>query len=259
VTEGPYYLRDDYVRQDLREGQNGTTLYLDIGVIDTTTCEPAPDMFVEIWACNAQGQYSSFVGSILPTFNISDWIPAPTGTESFDPSATTSFVFPTGIDFSVPKTSTDNFLRGGLPTDQNGMVELTTIFPGFYTGRTVHIHTIIHQNITYNTNGTVKSATGPVRHIGQIFFSEEVNAEIRAQPEYQGTGQIYTSNAEDPYTEGANSGGYNAYADIERLGESLADGLLGYITIGIDTSAAYNISTSNKWDPAFVPTPLPSA
>lgn len=253
LTEGPYYIRDDYVRQDLREGQKGVSLYMDIGVIDVATCLPVPDVFVELWACNAQGEYSSFVGSVLPTF--SDF-PQPTGTEtySFNFSDTSAFPIPTG-GFSIPKTSTNNFLRGGYPTNENGMVEIITIYPGFYTGRTIHVHVMVHENITYNTNGTIVSASGPVRHIGQIFFDEENNAAIRADPAYQGSGHTYTSNAEDIYTEGGGAGGYNAYAEIEKLGETLADGVLGYITIGIDSSADYSILTSNKWDPNFVPAP----
>ena len=58
VTEGPYYLNNDLVRQDLRENQGGILLELDIGVIDTSTCQPLPNALVEIWHCNATGQYS---------------------------------------------------------------------------------------------------------------------------------------------------------------------------------------------------------
>lgn len=131
------------------------------------------------------------------------------------------------------------------------MVELVTIYPGFYTGRTVHIHTMVHQNISYHSNGTIISSSGGVRHIGQIFFDEALNTEVLAQPAYQGSGQQHTYNSQDGILAQANSGGYSAFADIERLGESLDDGLLGYITIGIDSSASYNISTTNYWDPNF--------
>lgn len=58
VTEGPYYLNNDVIRQDLREDQGGILLSLDIGVLDTSTCEPLPAALVEIWACNATGSYS---------------------------------------------------------------------------------------------------------------------------------------------------------------------------------------------------------
>ena len=57
--------------------------------------------------------------------------------------------------------STNNFdasetwLRGGWYTDANGMVELTTNYPGFYTGRTPHIHLMVRKDWTQSTNGFV--------------------------------------------------------------------------------------------------------
>ncbi|KAG8863901.1 hypothetical protein FRC20_010475 [Serendipita sp. 405] len=229
----PYYLRDDYVREDLRENQTGTTLYLDIGVIDITTCTPAQDIFVEIWACSAQGVYSAF--GTGPTMG-GNPTALPTGSSGtiVPPSQTMSGPFPSGSGFppggfpggGTSKADGDNFLRGGLPADTNGMVELMTIYPGFYTGRTVHIHTMIHQNISYHNNGTIISASGNLRHIGQVFFDEALNDEVLAQAAYQGTGQSRTYNAQDGILEQANSGGYSAFAEVERLGDSLDEGLL---------------------------------
>ncbi|CAE6363101.1 unnamed protein product, partial [Rhizoctonia solani] len=60
VTEGPYYINNELVRADIREDQGGIDLLLDIGVIDTTTCQPLEDAFVEIWSCNATGSYAGF-------------------------------------------------------------------------------------------------------------------------------------------------------------------------------------------------------
>ncbi|KIM22597.1 hypothetical protein M408DRAFT_282639 [Serendipita vermifera MAFF 305830] len=223
-NRSPYYLRDDYVRQDLREDQNGTTLYLDVGVLDITTCQPVTDAFVEIWACNAQGDYSAFIN-------------APRGP------------WPTS-----PKTTGDNFLRGGYTVDDNGVVELITIYPGFYTGRTIHVHTMVHQNISYHTNGTIMSASGGLRHIGQLYFDEAVNTEVLAQAAYKGSKHEHNiDNTQDYYMDQANSNGYSAFIDVEKLGNSLDDGLLGYITIGIDTSASYGVFTDNHWDPNFGP------
>jgi hypothetical protein len=47
----------------------------------------------------------------------------------------------------------ETFLRGGYTTGSGGVVELTTIYPGYYTGRTAHIHTMIHMNYSTNANG----------------------------------------------------------------------------------------------------------
>ncbi|KAG8684146.1 hypothetical protein FRC11_012550, partial [Ceratobasidium sp. 423] len=53
VTEGPYYVANELLRNDVRESQTGVNLVLDIGVMDTRTCTPLQNALVEIWACNA--------------------------------------------------------------------------------------------------------------------------------------------------------------------------------------------------------------
>ncbi|KAF8321928.1 Intradiol ring-cleavage dioxygenase, partial [Cantharellus anzutake] len=55
VTEGPYFVMNELVRQNVRENQRGVPLPLDIGVIDITSCKPLPNAFVEIWHANATG------------------------------------------------------------------------------------------------------------------------------------------------------------------------------------------------------------
>ena len=54
---------------------------------------------------------------------------------------------------SPPLVRNETFLRGGWQTDENGIVELTTIFPGFYAGRAPHIHTMVHKDWEMNENG----------------------------------------------------------------------------------------------------------
>lgn len=52
VTGGPYnWPRSDILRQDMREDQDGILLYLDIGVLDTNSCEPAPNVLLDMWHC----------------------------------------------------------------------------------------------------------------------------------------------------------------------------------------------------------------
>ncbi|KAG9048970.1 hypothetical protein FS842_000273 [Serendipita sp. 407] len=130
-----------------------------------------------IWILDARGEYSAF-GSGSTTGNSTTGagggaggngtmtgVP-PTdasGSTGGPPTQTGSGAMPSGSGQpgggggggggSSSKANGDNFLRGGLPADSNGIVEMTTLYPGFYTGRTVHIHTMIHQNITYHTNG----------------------------------------------------------------------------------------------------------
>lgn len=53
VTAGPYvWPQSDTLRQDMSEGQAGVPIYLDIGVLDTNTCEPAPNVLIDLWHCN---------------------------------------------------------------------------------------------------------------------------------------------------------------------------------------------------------------
>ncbi|CAG8730965.1 3539_t:CDS:1, partial [Acaulospora colombiana] len=61
---------------------------------------------------------------------------------------------------------------------------------------------------------------------GQIFFDEGVSDEVFEQAAYQGSGHTRTHNDEDGILEQANTGGYSAFAEIEKLGETLDDGLL---------------------------------
>ena len=62
-------------------------------------------------------------------------------------------------DYGAYTTSTFNrmesWLRGGWYTDAKGMVEMTTIYPGFYAGRAPHIHLMVHTNWSQSDNGLV--------------------------------------------------------------------------------------------------------
>ena len=49
-------------------------------------------------------------------------------------------------------TDQETFLRGAYPTNDDGVVEFTTVFPGFYEGRTIHIHTMVLTNWSQNAN-----------------------------------------------------------------------------------------------------------
>ena len=104
VTQGPYYVNGELIRKDVRENQEGVPLLLDIQVIDTTTCEPVPALYFDLWHCNATGVYSGVSAS--------------------------------GNGDASDTTNLDNtFLRGIQQTDLNGVVQFQTIVPGHYTGK----------------------------------------------------------------------------------------------------------------------------
>src|SRR4051812_13061621 len=60
LTEGPYYLDLKKVRSDITEGRPGAALELKVTVVDATTCAPIKDAAVDIWHCDASGEYSGF-------------------------------------------------------------------------------------------------------------------------------------------------------------------------------------------------------
>ncbi|QRV81812.1 intradiol ring-cleavage dioxygenase [Ceratobasidium sp. AG-Ba] len=250
VTEGPYFVNNELLRQDIREDQAGVELILDIGVMDVTTCTPLDQALVEIWHCNSTGSYSGFTTASLGTppdggmggGNNTNSVITMTATNS---SAAAPTGAPGGGGGSTAMTDQLTFLRGGYATNSEGMVEFLTTYPGYYSGRTVHIHTMVHTNYSVATNGSIISHAGQVRHIGQIFFEDDLNNKIVNQGVYANTTQSRTYNTEDSILDSENADGYNAYASTELLGETETDGILAYITIGVDTTFEGSITTTN--------------
>lgn len=106
-TAGPFPIISpaDLVRQNIIGNRSGIALVVTITVQDrSNNCNPYEGVFVDIWHCDALGNYSQY-----------------------DSQQTSDF---TG----------DDFLRGRQTTDINGEVSFTSIFPGWYPGRAPHIH-----------------------------------------------------------------------------------------------------------------------
>jgi hypothetical protein len=104
VTQGPYYVDGELIHSDITDGQEGVPLYLDIQLIDTSTCEPVPAVYMDLWHCNATGVYSGVAAS--------------------------------GNGNSDDLTNLDaTFLRGIVETDSNGVAQYESIVPGHYTSR----------------------------------------------------------------------------------------------------------------------------
>ncbi|QRV96241.1 intradiol ring-cleavage dioxygenase [Ceratobasidium sp. AG-Ba] len=253
VTEGPYFVNNELLRQDIREDQAGVELVLDIGVMDVTTCTPLDQALVEIWHCNSTGSYSGFTTASLGAppdggmggGNNTNSVITMTATNSSAAAPTGAPGGGSGGGGSTAMTDQLTFLRGGYATNSEGMVEFLTTYPGYYSGRTVHIHTMVHTNYSVATNGSIISHAGQVRHIGQIFFEDDLNNKIVNQGVYANTTQSRTYNTEDSILDSENADGYNAYASTELLGETETDGILAYITIGVDTTFEGSITTTN--------------
>jgi protocatechuate 3,4-dioxygenase beta subunit len=143
-TEGPYYFDADKVRSDIREDREGVRLRLALRVRDAGSCKPLPDAVVDIWHADAGGAYS-------------------------------------GFDDAAAKT---RYLRGAQVTNSDGVVEFTTIYPGWYQGRTVHVHVKVHLN-----NADVLTS--------QLYFDDDVSNAVFGRAEYAARGERDQRNESD--------------------------------------------------------------
>jgi protocatechuate 3,4-dioxygenase beta subunit len=148
--EGPYRRDDHPTRRDVTEDRPGVRLALGL-VLGDDSGTPSVDGVVEIWHCDAAGRYSG--------------VPPPGGAPH------TEYV------------AGQTFLRGSQPTDSAGRVEVRTIYPGWYPGRTVHIHVIVRaRGETFTTH---------------LYSPEDVTAAVFATPPYSERPDRDTTNATD--------------------------------------------------------------
>ncbi|KAK0475789.1 dioxygenase [Armillaria novae-zelandiae] len=224
ATTGPYIWEvSQTLRQDMTEDQPGIPLIMDIGVIDINTCEPMQNVLVDLWHCNATGSYSSFT-KLSPNTPFEELLEELNYTIVDD-----------NFDLHTDDTT---FLRGMWPTDANGVMEMKTIVPGFYVQRTVHIHVQVHQDWVLQSNGTVKTDT--TANTGQIFLSDDLSEYLMSTEP-----SIGPPTAEDViYAAESVNGWFPELAVIPMDGEDYANGLIGYITIGVDSTRT-NASTLN--------------
>ncbi|WP_405734672.1 intradiol ring-cleavage dioxygenase [Streptomyces sp. NBC_00028] len=209
VTEGPYYLDGALVRKDITEGKSGVPLTLRLTVVDATDgCTPVPGAAVEIWHCDAWGYYSGYT-----TANPGGSAPA----ESEDGS-----------------TANDaTYLRGYQIANGNGVVKFETIFPGWYTPRTCHIHVKVH------TGGEKEDGTyegGKVNYTGQFFFDDDIAQEIfTLEPYAKHSGSYTTLDNDMVYDGGGASSGLLTLKAVHKKDPS--KGYKGFLTLGIDPDA----------------------
>lgn len=157
--EGPYFVDERLNRSDIRTDPSdgsvkpGMPLQLTLRVfqISNAACTPLANAIVDIWHCDAQGIYSDVSD---PSFN----------------------------------TVGKEFLRGYQTTDENGTVQFTTIYPGWYPGRAVHIHFKVRTTIASNQHYEFTS---------QLYFDDAITDRIHAQVPYTGQGQRDRRNAKD--------------------------------------------------------------
>ncbi|ETP04907.1 hypothetical protein F441_18390 [Phytophthora nicotianae CJ01A1] len=208
VTYGPYYVLGEYIRSDMREDQPGVDMYIDVQVIDVSTCEPVTDMYVDFWHANATGVYSGVVAD-----------------GNGDSSDTTNL--------------NNTFLRGVTPTDEDGVAQMISIFPGHYVERATHLHFIGNYNGTVLSNGTYSG--GSVAHVGQFFFDQDLITSVNEQDTYVTNTQEITLNEDDMWLQAAAADGYDPIMEYALLGDSVADGLFVWISLAVDMTAAQEV------------------
>lgn len=188
LTEGPYYFDVDAIRSDITEDREGTPLRLALRVRDAASCEPIENAVVDLWHCDATGLYSGFEA-------------ASTGG-------------PGGGPGSGP-TDEETYLRGAQATNAEGVVEFRTIYPGWYRGRTTHLHVKVHLDRT-----TLLTS--------QLFTTREMDDVVYAKAPYSADPGRDTFNETD--------GIYDASLTLKLSGD--ADGVLGVMTFDVERGSA---------------------
>lgn len=167
LTVGPYFLDQQLNRSDIRTdpGTNamkeGAPLILTFNVQQITSgrCSPLANAMVDVWHCDAQGEYSG-VNDRMIGFN----------------------------------TVGQKFLRGYQITDAGGVAKFLTVYPGWYQGRAVHIHFKIR---TPADAALANPAGQAYEFTSQLFFDEALTDQVHAQAPYASKGQRTLRNERD--------------------------------------------------------------
>lgn len=157
-TEGPYFVDTQLNRSDIRSDpadgsvRAGALLSLAFRVARVgDTCAPLPGAMVDVWHCDADGVYSGV------------------------------------SDNNFGSTAGQQFLRGYQVTDAGGAATFTTIYPGWYPGRAVHIHF----KIRTEENGANYEFTS------QLYFDDAFTDAVFTREPYSARGERNTRNNSD--------------------------------------------------------------
>ncbi|MBC8943619.1 MULTISPECIES: intradiol ring-cleavage dioxygenase [Xenorhabdus] len=199
---GPYFINNKLLRRNITEDEPGIPLLLTMKIIDSVTCKPLNDIFIDIWHCNAMGKYSGWK-------YINPDIEAPSG----------------GIG-TISRTDESTFLRGAQRTDKEGIVRFTTIFPGFYAGRALHIH------LSARKANVQKRQEDKFYFVGQLYFPEDVSEEVMMNDMYSPRDVDRLKNEDDSIFSGVKNRA--AILTVKKIGDNLLDGLHGKIVLSIN-------------------------
>lgn len=182
LTEGPYYVDEELNRSDIRsDPSDGTVkagallaLTFNVSSVASSACTPLAGAIVDVWHCDATGIYSDVSD---PTFG---------------------------------NTAGKKFLRGYQVTDADGVAKFTTIYPGWYEGRTVHIHFKVR---------SAASATSAYEFTSQLFFDDSLTDQVYTQEPYASKGTRTLRNSGDGIY---NQGGSQLVLDVSQTSSGYA-------------------------------------
>ncbi|UZP34676.1 hypothetical protein NXS19_002492 [Fusarium pseudograminearum] len=211
VTQGPYYVAGEYVRENVIEEQDGLNIVLDYQVIDVETCDPVPNVYLEMWHCNSTGVYSGVIAN--------------------------------GNGDNSDETNIDKtWLRGIQKTNSDGVAQFESIFPGHYTSRATHIHVMVHTNATLLANHTLGS-DNYASHVGQAFFDQDLISQVETLEPYASNTQEITLNEDDGIlSEEISTDGVDPFMEYTLLGDSVSDGLFAWLAFGINTTVSNSVT-----------------
>lgn len=167
LTVGPYFVDKQLERSDIRTepltrvARQGAPLALAFTVSDVRNgqCVPLDGAMVDVWQCDATGVYSGVTDA--------------------------------GVGFN---TVGQKFLRGYQITDRDGIARFTTIYPGWYPGRTVHIHF----KIRTPASAVLAGLTNDIYEFtSQLFFDDALSTRVFARAPYAGKGKRDVMNTDD--------------------------------------------------------------
>lgn len=169
AAEGPFYIDEKLERSDISDGRPGIPLTLDLEIVEARNRSPLSGARIDIWHADAAGCYSGFQGQ--------------------------------GDERAI-STMDQRYLRGTQFSDAAGRVLFTTIYPGWYAGRTAHIHFKVFID------------DKPVS-LGQIYLPDDLNRFVfTTVPPYSARKRRRdTLNREDQVL--ASTGGRDAFAKVD--------------------------------------------
>jgi len=169
--------------------------------IDVTTCKPATQLLIDVWACNATGAYS-------------------------------------GVSAAGEGGLKTSWLRGVQPTDKDGVVDFDTLFPGHYQGRANHQHVIAHVGAKQLPNNTYSG--GHVAHLSQLFFDQDLVQRVEATTPYNKNTIPHTMNLADQFTGYSATAAHDPFPNYIMLGKDLSAGIFMWAQLGINTSSNWD-------------------